>query len=172
MYQKRHVTCSVYHVFLPTLHHSLRCVFQLIGRTYIPSTLLPGRAPAEEQDELEQEQEREGFHSVVQERRSGASQPPTDARTAKDARGEAAGRRRGRQAGAGTIRHVMMIRYEVYRRHVRIAWLPLLKPSAQGRGNRGMGQWGQLAPTTLKLPPPPTLDCHCRFIFIFVCFCM
>lgn len=62
---------------------------ELIGRTYIPATLQPGRPPAEEQDELEHEQlEREGFHSVVQERRSGSAQPPpADARTAREMRG-------------------------------------------------------------------------------------
>ncbi|XP_037076200.1 motile sperm domain-containing protein 1-like, partial [Pollicipes pollicipes] len=46
---------------------------ELIGRTYLPSTLLPGRPPVEEHEELEQE--REGFHSVVQERRGADTRP-------------------------------------------------------------------------------------------------
>ena len=48
------------------------------------------------------------------------------------------------------------------------AGVPDLK---QGLGNRGGGQWGQLAPTTLKLwgRRPPTLDCESRsFLFLFV----
>ncbi|KAF0292315.1 Motile sperm domain-containing protein 1 [Amphibalanus amphitrite] len=63
---------------------------ELIGRTYIPSTLLPGRPPADDQDELEHEQEREGFHSALQEARltTGGQQAAADvARAARETKG-------------------------------------------------------------------------------------
>ena len=42
-----------------------------------------------------------------------------------------------------------------------------------GTGGGGGGQWGQLAPTALKLwgRRPSTLNCESHSFFIFVCFC-